>query len=604
MEHAEFKSKINPVLPKSAGVYRFIDGEGKVLYVGKAKILKSRVNSYFNKSSQHSNRIKMLVKKARNIEFTIVENEHDALLLENSLIKKFQPRYNVMLKDDKTYPFICIKNEPFPRVFLTRKRIKDGSQYLGPFTSVTRVKLILDFINLMYPIRTCNFNLTDKNIKAGKFKVCLEYHLGNCLGPCEGLQSKQDYDDSIEQIKHIINGKGKIVINHLKKQMLYHAGNFEFEEAENLKKKIEHLKNYQSKSTIVNPKIDNVDVLGIDVIEERAFVNYFKVVNGSIIQTYAMQIKKQLDETPAELLIYALIELRNKFGSSSSEVIVPFNIEYPSDEIHFTVPQRGDKLKLLELARKNALQYKIRVLTKYDRKSIQKGHVERILGTLKSDFRMKDTPYHIECFDNSNFQGTDPVASAVVFKNAKPSKKDYRHFHIKTVKGPDDFASMSEVVLRRYKRLLSEKSPLPQLIIVDGGKGQLSAAVKSLKQLGIDNQVVVAGIAKRLEEIYFPNDPLPLYINKKSESLKLLQQLRNEAHRFAITFHRQSRQKNTLKTQLTDIQGIGNKTSAKLLKKFKSVKKIRNASIDELKEVVGPKNAGALVEHFKQNPPK
>lgn len=600
MTQETFKEKISPILPDVAGVYRFVDAEGHVLYVGKAKNLRNRVTSYFVKGHQQSARIRLLVKKADNILFTVVDSEHDALLLENSLIKKHQPKYNVMLKDDKTYPYIVIKNERFPRLFLTRKKINDGSEYLGPFTSVSRVKLILDFLRSIYPIRTCNYVLSEENIQQGKFKVCLEYHIGNCLGPCEGKQSEDSYNSNIEQIKQILKGKATFVINGLKEEMQNLAENFEFEAAAEVKKKIQHLEKYQSRSSVVHPKIDNVEVFALEMVEERAFVNYFKVVNGSIIQTQAFQLKKQLDETPQELLSYAILSMRDRFKSQAAELILPFSPEYEFADTTITIPQRGDKKKLLDLATKNALEYKNRVLTKVDKHKMKQKRSDRVIRQLMEDFRMNQMPYYIECFDNSNLQGSNPVASAVVFKDAKPSKKDYRHYNIKTVEGPNDFASMEEIVYRRYKRLLEEKEPLPQLILIDGGKGQLNAALSSLQKLGIESKVTLASIAKRLEEIYFPHDPVPLHISKKSESLKLLQQLRNEAHRFAITFHRQKRSKSALQTELTDIKGVGEKTIKALLTQFKSVKKIREAGFEKIKESVGHQKAKLITDYFEQ----
>ncbi len=600
MTQETFKEKIAPILPEEAGVYRFIDSEGKVLYVGKAKNLRKRVTSYFVKSHQQSGRIRLLVKKADNILFTVVDSEHDALLLENSFIKKHQPRYNVMLKDDKTYPYIVIKNERFPRLFLTRKKIDDGSTYLGPFTSVSRVKLILDFVRSIYPIRTCNYVLSEENIEQGKFKVCLEYHIGNCLGPCEGKQSEVSYNANIDQIKQILKGKATFVLKGLKEEMQQLADNFEFEAAEAVKKKIQHLEKYQSRSSVVHATIDDVEVFGLEMVEDKAFVNYFKVVNGSIIQTQAFQLKRQLEETPQELLSYAILSMRDRFKSQSRELIVPFAPEYELADATVTVPQRGDKKKLLDLATKNALEYKNRVLTKVDKHKMKQKRSDRVLRQLMEDFRMNQMPYHIECFDNSNLQGSNPVASTVVFKDAKPSKKDYRHYNVKTVEGPDDYASMEEIVYRRYKRLLDEEEPLPQLILIDGGKGQLNAALSSLEKLGIASKVTLASIAKRLEEIYFPHDPVPLHISKKSESLKLLQQLRNEAHRFAITFHRQKRSKSALQTELTDIKGIGEKTIRALLVQFKSVKKIREAGYDTLKEAIGHQKAKLIHDYFEQ----
>jgi excinuclease ABC subunit C len=598
MEPVYFRENIFPTLPENPGVYEYHDADGKILYVGKAKNLRNRISSYFNQGHSHSARIKLLVKKINKLRFTIVDSEHDALLLENSLIKKFQPKYNVMLKDDKTYPLICIKNERFPKVFLTRNKINDGSEYLGPFTSVNRVRLILDFLRMVYPIRTCTYNLSQKNIEQKKIKVCLEYHIGNCLGPCEGLQSEDDYNDSINQIRNIIKGKATIVIKHFKEKMLEHADKFEFESAELYKKKINLLKKYESTSTIVNPKLDNIDVFGIVTVEDKGFITYFKVINGTIIQTHTLQLKYKLDENQSDLLSYAIVALREKYNSKSKEIILPFEPDFKINDVEITIPKKGDKKKLLDLAIQNSTNYKNRILTKLENRNIKRNRYKLILQQIKDDFRMKELPVHIECFDNSNFQGDQPVASMVVFRNAAPSNKDYRHYNIKTVVGPDDFASMGEVVFRRYQRLLDENQNLPQLILIDGGKGQLNAALKSLRKLGIQNRLTIASIAKKLEEIYFPNDPIPLHINKKSPSLKLLQQIRNEAHRFAISFHRNKRIKNTLKTELVDINGIGPKTTNLLLKEFKSIKKIAETDESELAHIIGKQKAKIIYSYY------
>ncbi len=600
METAYFKEHIVPILPHQPGVYRFIGQQDEVLYVGKAKNLHNRVSSYFLKSNQHSGRIRLLVRKAVNIHVTVVDSEHDALLLENSLIKEHQPRYNIQLKDDKTYPYIVIKNEPFPRLFLTRNKINDGSEYLGPFTSLSRVKTILEFVRAVYPIRTCSLHLSEENIDKGKFKVCLEYHLGNCLGPCEGKQSEAEYAYHIEQIRDIVKGKATVVIKALKESMMEAADRFDFEQAESLKRKVDQLEKYQSRSSVVNPNLDNIDVYGLEVVDDRAFANYFKVVQGSIVETYAFQMKRQLDESPSDLLSYAILWMQDRFGSPSGEILVPFMPEYTLPDVTYFVPQRGDKKKLVDLAGKNAIEYKNRILTRVDKHKLKQTRSDRVLRQLMEDFRMKDMPYHIECFDNSNFQGDYPVASTVVFKDGKPSSKDYRHYHVKSVEGPNDFASMEEIVFRRYKRLIDENQPLPQLVLIDGGKGQLNAALTSLQKLGIASKVTLASIAKRLEEIYFPHDPVPLHISKKSESLKLLQQIRNEAHRFAITFHRQVRSKKTFQTELTDIPGIGEKTATQLLQHFKSIKKLREADEPALAAVVGEAKAKAIVAYFSQ----
>lgn len=597
MDHQTYKAYFEPVIPSVPGIYKFIDQENRLLYVGKAKNLKKRVASYFTSGRNHSSRIKLLVKKSSTIEYTIVESEHDALLLENNLIKKHQPKYNVLLKDGKTFPFICIKNEPFPRVFLTRTRTEEGSEYLGPYTSVTRVKTILEFVNILYPLRTCNYNLSQANIRSGKFSLCLEYHIGNCLGPCVGLQTETDYAEGIRDIRHILGGHISRVGKHLSNKMKKHAEKLEFEQAENTKKKLDHLKNFQSKSTIVNPRIKHVDVFALEDTVPAAYVAYFKVVNGTIVQTNTVQLSKKLNESPEELLQYTIAVLREKYNSRSKEIIVPFHVQYPEENIKLTIPQRGDKLKLLSLARKNALQYKNHVLTKLDKYKSRKSP-SRILEQLKIDLRMNVIPAHIECFDNSNIQGANPVASMVVFKNGKPLKKEYRHFNIKSVSGPNDFASMEEIVMRRYKRLIDEKKPLPSLILIDGGKGQLSAAIKSIDSLGLRGRMTVASIAKKLEEIYLPGDPLALHINKKSESLRLLQKIRDEAHRFAITFHRSKRDKSTLHTELTKIDGIGKTTAEKLLIHFRSTKKIKDADQATLEKVIGKSKTQLILSHF------
>ena len=599
MELEHFRQQIGPYLSTNAGVYKFIGDENKILYVGKAKNIKNRVSSYFNNLNQTSSRLKLLVKKAVKIEYTVVETEHDALLLENSLIKKHQPKYNIQLKDSKTYPFIKITNERFPKIYLTRNRENDGSEYLGPYTSVNKVRTILEFIKNLYPVRTCNYNLSEANIKKGNFKICLEYHLGNCMGPCEGFQSEDEYNKNIEQVKDILKGKSNQVIQHIKEKINEYAENYEFEQAENYKKKLLILENFQAKSTIVNPTIHNVDVFSVVDAYENVFISYLKVINGTIIQTHAVHIKNRSEETIEEILEYTVFDLRQKFNSNSTEIILPISIDYPEENTTITVPQRGDKKKLMDLAYKNALQYKDQILTRLD-KHKAKTSQERVMLQLKNDFNLANLPEHIECFDNSNIQGSFPVASLVVFKEAKPSKKDYRHFNIKTVEGPNDFASMEEVVFRRYKRLIEENQPLPQLILIDGGKGQLSSAMASIDKLGIKNKVTVAAIAKKLEEIYFPGDPIPLHINKRSEGLRLLQQIRNEAHRFAITFHRNKRSK-SINTGLLNIKGVGSKTAEKLLKEFKSIKKIKTASTQELEEVVGKHAANLVKIHFEEN---
>lgn len=587
-------------LPQEPGVYRFYDKEEKILYVGKAKNLKKRVSSYFTKNHQ-SARLRVLVGKISNIQFTIVNSEQEALLLENALIKENQPRYNVLLKDDKTFPFVCIKNERFPRIFLTRKRVKDGSEYLGPYTSVRRARNILEFLHKMYPLRNCNLALSQKNIDAGKFKVCLEYHIGNCLGPCASHQTETDYLNSIKQIKDILVGNYAPVVADLRKQMKEKAELFEFEEAEKIRIKIESLESFKAKTTIVNPKLEQLDVFSFTESDKKAYVNFLKVMNGTIIQTRIVELTKKLDETKEELLELAIAEFRLKDENPSKEIVVPYPLENFSKETIVTVPVIGDKKKLLDLALKNILYYK-------NQKAINETGVNytqrtfELLNQIKADFRMSELPEHIECFDNSNFQGSNPVAACVVFRQGKPYKKDYRHFNIKTVEGPDDYASMTEVVGRRYKRMLEEGQSLPQLIVIDGGKGQLSASVIALKELGIYEKVVIVGIAKRLEEIYFPEDSVPLYIDKRSRSLKVIQQLRNEAHRFAITFHRKKRSHRILQSEFTRIPGIAEKSTERLLMHFKSAQKIKEASMEELLEVVDKKKAKAIFDYFRSNP--
>ncbi|MEO5673860.1 MAG: excinuclease ABC subunit UvrC [Chitinophagales bacterium] len=581
-------------LPDEAGVYRFLDETEAMLYVGKAKSLKKRRASYFSKNNQQY-RTQVMVRNAHRIEFTVVQSEQDALLLENQLIKRLQPKYNVNLKDDKTYPWICIKSEPFPRIFLTRKPEKDGSEYFGPYTSVKRVREILDFIKKMYPLRTCSLNLTDKNIAAHKFKVCLEFHLGNCKGPCEAKQSKAEYDYNIAQIRHILKGSVGEVMQLMKHEMNTLAASYKFEDAAWLKKKLEYLDDYQSKSLVVHPTITNVDVFSFKEDEKYAYVNCMRIMNGIAVQTKTVEVVKKIEEEKSELLLFVINELRLELQSGSSEIIVPFPIEYPDENITVTVPQRGDKRKLLELSEKNLHYY---LLAKEAASGKRTSKEERILFQLQKDFHLVELPVHIECFDNSNFQGDYPVASLVVFKDSKPSKKDYRHFNIKTVEGPDDFASMEEIVYRRYRRLLGEELPLPQLIIIDGGKGQLSAAMNSLEKLGLTGKVAIAGIAKKLEEIYFPHDSLPLYIDKKSASLRLIQHIRDEAHRFAISFHRRKRNKATLHTELIDVKGISSKTAEKLLSHFRSVEKIRNATREEISVLIGKSKTRLLMEYF------
>ncbi|MDT0685382.1 excinuclease ABC subunit UvrC [Autumnicola psychrophila] len=582
-------------LPDSPGVYQYYDKNGKILYVGKAKNLKKRVTSYFTKRHD-SHRIGVMVKKIREIKHIVVASETDALLLENNLIKKHQPRFNVMLKDDKTYPWICIKNERFPRVFPTRRLIKDGSEYYGPFTSFKTVNTLLDLIKGLYKLRTCNYDLAEDKIRNDKYKVCLEYHLGNCEGPCEAKQAEEDYNRNIEAIRQIVKGNFKDSLQQFRNQMKVHAENMEFEDAQRIKEKINVLENYQSKSTIINPKITNVDVFSITSDEGYGYVNFLQISHGAIIRSHTIEMKKKLDESDQELLELAITEIRQRFNSNSKEIYLPFNIEFAED-VKVTVPQLGDKKKIVELSLRNAKYYR---QERFKQMKIidPDRHVNRIMAQMKEDLRLNEEPRHIECFDNSNIQGTNPVAACVVFKNGKPSKKDYRKFNIKTVEGPNDFASMEEVVFRRYRRLLNEGEDLPQLIIVDGGKGQLSSGVKALETLGLRGKIAIIGIAKKLEEIFYPDDNIPLYLDKKTESLKIIQQLRNEAHRFGITFHRNKRSKVALNTELESIAGIGEKTVIELLKQFRSVKRIKEASLENLSEVVGASKARILYEHY------
>ncbi len=582
-------------LPGSPGVYQFFDKDGKMLYVGKAKNLKKRVTSYFTKTHENG-KTRVMVKKIRNIKHIVVPTESDALLLENNLIKKYQPRYNVLLKDDKSYPWICIKNERFPRIFPTRKLIKDGSEYFGPYTSMKTVKTLLDLIRSVYPLRTCNYDLSEEKITAGKYKVCLEYHMGNCKGPCEGLQQEEEYRQQINDIREIIKGNFKSSLHYFRKEMKQLAAEMQFEAAQQIKNKIKVLENYQAKSTIVNPRINNVDVFSIISDEAYAYINFLQLSHGSIIRSHTMEIRKKLQETDKELLQLAIVEIRNRFQSQSRELYLPFPLALP-DDLKVTVPKLGDKKKIVDLSERNARffrqeRFKQVKITDPDR------HVNRIMAQMKKDLRLSEEPRHIECFDNSNIQGSNPVAACVVFRDGKPAKKEYRHFNIRTVEGPDDFASMEEVVFRRYRRMLDEGSSLPQLIVIDGGKGQLTSALKSLEALDLRGKIAIIGIAKRLEEIYFPGDPVPLYLDKKSESLRIIQQLRNEAHRFGITFHRDKRSKNAIHSALEDIQGIGDKTVEQVLKKFKSVKRVKEASLEDLSEVVGWAKAKKIYENF------
>lgn len=582
-------------LPHSPGVYQFYDAAGKILYVGKAKNLKKRVASYFNKNQEYG-KTRVLVKKIHTLKHIVVPTESDALLLENNLIKKLQPRYNVMLRDDKSYPWICIKNERFPRVFPTRKFIKDGSEYYGPYTSMKTVWTLLDLVKSLYPLRTCKYDLSEEKIAAGKYKVCLDYHLGNCLGPCEGIQTEKDYHSQIEAIRQLIKGNFKNALQSFRIQMKTLADMLEFEKAQRIKEKIEVLENYQAKSTVVHPKINNVDVFTIISDETHGYVNFLQLSHGAIVQSHTLEIKKKLAETDETLLQLAITELRQRFSSRSKEIYLPFPVVV-EENLKVTLPKLGDKRKLLELSERNARFYKQDRL-KQIKITDPDRHTQRIMAQMKTDLRLSEAPVHIECFDNSNIQGTHPVAACVVFKKGKPSKKEYRHFNIKTVVGSNDFASMEEVVFRRYKRLVEEQKPLPQLIVIDGGKGQLSSAIKSLEALELRGKIAIIGIAKRLEEIYFPNDPVPLYLDKRSETLKIIQHLRNEAHRFGISHHRNQRSKAAIGSELEHIEGIGHKTAERLLQHFKSVKRIKEATLESLIEVVGRAKAGKIYTSF------
>jgi excinuclease ABC subunit C len=582
-------------LPDTAGVYQFFDAKDTILYIGKAKNLKKRVRSYFNKEHEYG-KTNVLVKKIRAIKHIVVASETDALLLENNLIKKYQPRYNVLLKDDKSYPWICIKKERFPRVFSTRRVIKDGSEYFGPYTSIKTVYTLLDLIKGLFSLRTCNYDLAEDKIANQKYKVCLEFHLGNCKGACEGKEFEADYLQNLAAVREILKGNFKNSLSVFKNQMKTLSADLRFEEAQVLKEKISILENYQSKSTIVNPKISDVEVYSIVSDERYAYVNFLQVSHGAIIRAHTVELKKKLDEPDPELLSLAITEIRYRFKLQSDEIYVPFKVDL-STNLKVTIPKLGDKKHLLDLSLRNAKYQRLEQL-KQIKITDPDRHTKRIMNQMKSDLRLDKAPIHIECFDNSNIQGTHPVAACVVFKNGKPSKKEYRHFNIKTVEGPDDFASMTEVVYRRYKRLLDEGQPLPQLIIIDGGKGQLSAALKSLDELGLREKIAIIGIAKRLEELFYPNDPIPLYLDKKSETLKIIQQLRNEAHRFGIEHHRNRRSKSALKSELESIPGIGDKTRIQLLQTFKSAQRVSFAKLDELEDIVGKSKAQKIYNFY------
>jgi excinuclease ABC subunit C len=600
-EKAPFREELLPVvknLPEQPGVYIYSDQLGKVIYVGKAKNLRKRVSSYFLRTNLPDAKTRVLVRNIFEINYFLVQTELDALLLENNLIKQHQPRYNVNLKDDKTYPWICIRNEPFPRVFSTRKRISDGSQYFGPFPSGKMMFTLLDLIRKLFPLRSCSLPLTSTSIQKGKYRVCLEYHIGNCLGPCEGKQSTSEYDFQIQQIRQIIKGQTYSIIRELKKEMERLASELKFEKAHQVKERIDILEQYQGKSAVVSPVVDEVDVLTLATLNDSdTAANYFKVVQGAVVMGQSIEMKRKLDESPAELLSLAFAEFRLRFESQATEIIVPFLPDIDIPGITFTVPQKGDKKRLLELSEQNALAY-LKEKQKQQELVDPERHTKRIMAQMKSDLRMTEEPRHIECFDNSNFHGDFAVAAMTVFKDGKPSKKDYRHFNIKTVSGPDDFASMEEIIYRRYKRVLEENLSLPQLIVIDGGKGQLSAAMKSLTALGLFGKLTIIGIAKRLEEIYFPGDSVPLYIDKKSETLKIIQHIRDEAHRFGITHHRKKRDKGTLHTELMLISGVGEVLAEKLLRIFRSVKGVKEAGIEELKACCGESKAKKIFAYF------
>ncbi|MCW3071183.1 MAG: excinuclease subunit [Bacteroidetes bacterium] len=602
MQKPEHIQNLLRSIPDSPGVYQYYDDTGKIIYVGKAKSLKKRVASYFNKDQHENGKTMVLVRKIADIKYIVVNTEIDALLLENNLIKKYQPRYNVMLKDDKTYPWICIKNERFPRVFSTRNVIRDGSLYFGPYASVRVMNMVLDLIRQLFNLRNCNYQLTEDNIKAGKFKVCLEYHIGNCAAPCVGKETEAEYNQTIAAIKDIVKGNASSVAKYLKDILQEQVAKMQYEKAALTKEKLDLLEKFQSKSTVVNPSITNVDVYSIITDERSGYVNFLKIMNGSIIQSHTLELKKKLEETPEELLTLAIIELRERFESHAKEVLVPFELELQLPGSEFFVPQRGDKKQLLELSERN-VEYFRRDKLKQESLVDPERHTKRILEQMKKDLHLTEEPRHIECFDNSNFQGAYPVAAMTVFKDTKPSKKDYRHFNIKTVEGPDDFASMEEIIYRRYKRVLEENASLPQLIVIDGGKGQLSSALESLEKLGLRGKVGIIGIAKKLEEIYFPGDSIPMYLDKRSETLKIIQQIRDEAHRFGITHHRKRRDKGTLKTELTEIKGISDTTANKLLSHFKSVKRVKEATEEELAAVIGKAKAKTVIDFYKKEAP-
>jgi excinuclease ABC subunit C len=594
--HKDF-SAILSAIPEKPGCYMYLDESDTIIYIGKAKNLKKRVSSYFNKTIDNP-KTQIMLRKVRNIRYLVVETEEDAFLLENSLIKKHQPRYNILLKDDKTYPWVVVKNEPFPRVFLTRRKLDDKSRYYGPYTSVNNIKYLLHLLTTSYPIRNCNYALTPENIAGKKFRVCLQYHIKRCLAPCIANQTEEDYNNSIKAIEEILKGNVRSVSQQIYNEMLHCSEKWQFERAEWLKERYQILENYSSKSTVVHPSLDNIDVFSYDEFEQSVYINYLHIASGSIVQGYTIEYKVRLDEPKEQILCMGIVELRNRFGSTASEIVVPFMPDNAGNSVIFTIPQRGDKKKLLQLSEKNAQQCKIDRLKQMEKLNPAQ-RATRILKTLQNDLHLREMPVHIECFDNSNTQGTNPVSACVVFKMAKPAKKDYRHFNIKTVTGPDDFQSMYETVFRRYKRLSEEEQPMPQLIVVDGGKGQLHAAINALKDLDLYGKISIIGIAKRLEEIYFPEDSIPLYLDKNSESLQLIQHLRDEAHRFGITFHRSKRSKQQIESELDTIKGIGNVIKEKLLQKYKSVKRIKEAPVDEIAELIGKSKAEILMNGLR-----
>jgi excinuclease ABC subunit C len=596
-KNAEYIKSLVSVLPEQPGIYQYFDQTGKIIYVGKAKNLKRRVSSYFSKNHQ-DRKTALLVRSIADIKHMVVETEQDALLLENNLIKKYQPRYNIRLKDDKTYPWICIKNERFPRVFQTRNVVRDGSSYFGPYTSVYTIRMLLEFFRKTYKLRNCNLNLSEANVNQGKYKVCLEYHIGNCLAPCVGKLEHDQYMKSIDQIKEILKGNISGVIKYLKNLMREHSEAYRFEEAALIKDKLELLEKFQSRSTVVSSTISDVDVFTIDQDEDFAYINYLKIIQGAIMQTYTLEIKKVLDESPEELLELAIVEIRQKIFSNAKEILLPFKLDIELSGIKFTVPKQGEKKSLVELSERNAKYYRIEK-QKHQAAPKAERNAARILETMQKDLQLKSLPVHIECFDNSNLQGTNPVASCVVFRNTRPSKKDYRHFNVKTVEGPNDFASMEEIVYRRYHRLLEEKTELPQLIVIDGGKGQLGAALTALEKLSLRGKIAIIGIAKRLEEIYFPGDSVPLYLDKNSETLKIIQQLRDEAHRFGITFHRNKRSGEFIKSELENIPGVGEKTISAVLKRFKSVENLKITPFSEVAGEIGHSKARIIFDFYK-----